>query len=178
MTSLFWASVAGEVEPMEIPSPCPGCGRAHADGKWVDPCPEVSCPTRGDRHGFLFGLAMPAQTRGEVLARVTEFAIVKGYDKHVLYVKLSEVGEHGTIKTPHFTPLSYGDMERLGLTPTSWTPLHEREPTAWAVICPVHRQVFLTREEYEAQMDDPNALWKCPCGRQATWDDDNYERHG
>ena len=51
-----------------------------------------------------------------------------------------------------------------------------RKQTPWAVVCREHGQVFLTDKEYDAQMDDPDALWKCPlCGRQAEWDDDNYE---
>jgi len=51
----------------------------------------------------------------------------------------------------------------------------ERKQTPWAVICPEHGQVFLTDEEYDAQMDAPDAVWRCPCGQRAEWDDDNYE---
>ncbi len=55
---------------------------------------------------------------------------------------------------------------------------HSDVPTPWAIICRIHDQVFLTRGEYERQMDDPNALWKCPiCGRSAIWDDTNYEAY-
>jgi hypothetical protein len=37
---------------------------------------------------------------------------------------------------------------------------------------------YLTKEQYDKQMNDPNALWKCPtCGQLAEWDDDNYEEH-
>lgn len=51
-----------------------------------------------------------------------------------------------------------------------------QEPTAWAVICGEHGQVFLTREEYDRQMDSPSALWACPeCGEVAQWDDDNFD---
>jgi hypothetical protein len=52
----------------------------------------------------------------------------------------------------------------------------KRKQTPWAVICREHRQVFLTDAEYDAQMDNPDAVWKCPlCGHNAEWDDDNYE---
>ncbi len=47
--------------------------------------------------------------------------------------------------------------------------------TPWAVICVEHGQVFLTAEEYNKQMDDADSFWKCPCGRFAEWDNDNYE---
>ena len=55
------------------------------------------------------------------------------------------------------------------------------EPTPYAVRC--HQcepngdhLVYLTYEGYDRQMDRPEALWTCPrCGRDAQWDDDNYE---
>lgn len=48
-------------------------------------------------------------------------------------------------------------------------------PTPYAVHCRLHGLVYLSQAEYDRQMDDPNSLWKCPCGRLAEWDDDNYE---
>ncbi len=66
----------------------------------------------------------------------------------------------------------------------------ERPPTAYAVFCKevkgcVERcshlsldgAIFLTQQEYEAQMDNADYGWTCPiCGGQADWDDDNYDR--
>ena len=50
--------------------------------------------------------------------------------------------------------------------------------TPWAVICPNHGQAFLSREQYNYQMDLPNALWFCPeCGEVSNWDDDNELEH-
>lgn len=50
--------------------------------------------------------------------------------------------------------------------------------TPWAVICSVHAQVFLTREEYVRQLKQVSQRWECPkCFRPADWDDDNYESH-
>jgi hypothetical protein len=59
--------------------------------------------------------------------------------------------------------------------------------TPWAVYCPKHGKVFLTRDEYEAQMDAVNTPWTCPrecgppevgiCGEPSEWDDLNYEAH-
>lgn len=60
----------------------------------------------------------------------------------------------------------------------------------WAIICYQHdtpellaelkgrpTRVYLTREQYDKQMSNPNARWKCPaCGAcPVEWDDDNYE---
>jgi hypothetical protein len=46
----------------------------------------------------------------------------------------------------------------------------------YAVICPLHKQVFLTSEQYEEQMYRINALWRCPmCNQIAAWDDKNFE---
>ena len=50
-------------------------------------------------------------------------------------------------------------------------------PTRYAVICPEHDQVFITKESYIAQMWAADSYWKCPrCGSVAGFDDDNYER--
>lgn len=59
-----------------------------------------------------------------------------------------------------------------------------REESPWAVMCdgvaedlPSCGKVFLTESEYDAQMERPNSLWKCPfCGASAQWDDENYEK--
>jgi hypothetical protein len=56
--------------------------------------------------------------------------------------------------------------------------MSSHEPTPYAVTCRTHGRVFLTFEEYMAQMSAPHSLWACPdCGDTAYWDDDNYERH-
>jgi uncharacterized C2H2 Zn-finger protein len=64
---------------------------------------------------------------------------------------------------------------------------HPRPKSPWAVICRGHEdipgapacgQVFLTKHEYQRQMDRPDSTWHCPkCGADAWWDDDNYELH-
>jgi hypothetical protein len=39
-----------------------------------------------------------------------------------------------------------------------------------------HGLVYLTEEEYDRQMSNPDATWRCPlCRYEADWDDDNYE---
>lgn len=54
----------------------------------------------------------------------------------------------------------------------------ETEETPWAVNCPIHSKICLTKEQYDAQMNRPNSLWMCPlCGEVAYWDDEHYERH-
>lgn len=57
-------------------------------------------------------------------------------------------------------------------------------PTPFAILChnteahdaPLTR-VFLTEQNYNAQMKRPNSRWMCPaCGESPVdWDDDNYE---
>ena len=48
--------------------------------------------------------------------------------------------------------------------------------TPWAVYCAGHHLVFLSRSEYTAQMQQPNARWACPlCLDEAKWDDDTHE---
>lgn len=50
-------------------------------------------------------------------------------------------------------------------------------PTPYAVRCPRHGLVHLTKKEYEQQMMAANSLWKCPtCGMAAQWDDDTLEK--
>jgi hypothetical protein len=70
--------------------------------------------------------------------------------------------------------------------------VNEREKTAWRLHCPYHGIVYLTREEYMAQMAAPDSKWKCPafdngdptdpndpgpgvCGAVSSWDDHWYE---
>ena len=58
--------------------------------------------------------------------------------------------------------------------------------TPYAVHCPIHGFVWLTREEYAHQMDLPDDGWRCPvmdtdpqrfglCGAPALWDEENFE---
>lgn len=48
--------------------------------------------------------------------------------------------------------------------------------TRYAVSCPVHGQVYLTKAEYDRQMNLADDRWACPrCGRTAEFDDDNYD---
>ena len=65
------------------------------------------------------------------------------------------------------------------------TDTHGRPRTPWAVHCegPFDMPgygcglVYLTKQEYDRQMDAPDSLWKCPlCRYSAQWDDDNYEQ--
>lgn len=50
--------------------------------------------------------------------------------------------------------------------------------TPYAIICPNHKQVFLTKEEYDFQMNRPNSRWICPiCREISDWDDGNYENN-
>lgn len=51
-------------------------------------------------------------------------------------------------------------------------------PTPWAVTCPTHGQVFLSREEYSRQLVAIDNPWTCPeCEARADWDDENYALH-
>jgi hypothetical protein len=50
--------------------------------------------------------------------------------------------------------------------------------TPWAVLCPTHGQVFLTKLQYDKQISEVDARWSCPrCGALAEWDDDNNEQY-
>lgn len=71
---------------------------------------------------------------------------------------------------------------------------YKRPPTAYAVFCKksiatldgcedrcshlsLDGAIFLTEEEYELQMNNPDDAWTCPvCGGSADWDDYNYDR--
>lgn len=55
--------------------------------------------------------------------------------------------------------------------------MFEQEQTPWAIICPVHGQVFLSEKEYLRQLSKPDAKWTCYCGEVSDWDDDNYEEY-
>jgi hypothetical protein len=57
------------------------------------------------------------------------------------------------------------------------TPIKPNPETPWAVICPKHGRVFLSEQEYIAQMRRADRLWECLCGREAEWDDANYDEH-
>lgn len=49
-------------------------------------------------------------------------------------------------------------------------------PTRYAIRCTLHGLIYLTKEEYDRQMAQPDALWICPrCGRRAQFDDAMYE---
>ena len=55
-----------------------------------------------------------------------------------------------------------------------------QKATPWAIICPVHGQVFLNEREYLTQLGNPDSFWKCPiCGYYDPflWDDDNWEEY-
>lgn len=46
------------------------------------------------------------------------------------------------------------------------------EPAYARVICPHHRGVYLTHEEYTRQLEMPGEKWRCPrCGAESTFDD-------
>lgn len=59
--------------------------------------------------------------------------------------------------------------------------------TAYAVICPHHGRVYLTKANYDWQMSMPGRGWECPrfvtepvdtmgpCGAPSEFDDDTYE---
>ena len=50
------------------------------------------------------------------------------------------------------------------------------EATPYAVLCPRHGRVYLTREGYQQQLSRPHAKWACPtCKRVSTFDDATYE---
>jgi len=53
----------------------------------------------------------------------------------------------------------------------------ERPKTPYAVLCHgICGQVFLTGAEYDLQMSDPDAVWRCPaCGDSADFDDGQFE---
>lgn len=53
-------------------------------------------------------------------------------------------------------------------------------PTAHAIICPKHGQVFLSPQEYIRQLDQPDSRWTCPvCGNDdpVQFDDSNYDEY-
>ncbi len=54
-----------------------------------------------------------------------------------------------------------------------------KDPYYAAVWCRVHKQQLITDVQYDAEMNDPNGLWRCPtCGEHALFDDDYWEeRH-
>ena len=74
--------------------------------------------------------------------------------------------------------MMYEDMENKA----NGSLVTRGEPSPYAVLCTHGKRIpaercYLTRQEYTEQMCHPDALWACPvCGRQATWDDENYEK--
>lgn len=63
----------------------------------------------------------------------------------------------------------------LGSEQQTMFPFTSGEKEA-AIICPVHRHVNLTKDDYKEQMSQPSVFWKCPiCGSMSDWDDDNYD---
>ena len=55
---------------------------------------------------------------------------------------------------------------------------NEEAMSSFAIICPLHGRVFLSHEEYDEQIRDTYAVWKCPrCGKSALFDDELYESH-
>ena len=62
-------------------------------------------------------------------------------------------------------------MKRVSQVITGYS-VRCREDPACRMGTPIH----LTHEEYDYQMDRPDATWQCPiCGGHADWDDDIYE---
>lgn len=60
--------------------------------------------------------------------------------------------------------------------------MESNEPTPYAVKClngcNNGKLVFLTKECYNWQMNNPNQLWRCPrCLSEAIWNDTNYEKY-
>ena len=62
---------------------------------------------------------------------------------------------------------------------------HGRPRTPYAVFCDGpwdipglgHDLVYLTKEEYNRQMNVPSKTWRCPiCMYEATWSDENWEQ--
>lgn len=50
--------------------------------------------------------------------------------------------------------------------------------TPWAVFCPIHGRVYLTRPQYDAQITKPDNRWVCTiCGAVSEWDDDTYDKY-
>ena len=61
---------------------------------------------------------------------------------------------------------------------TRFQKIVEIEETPWAIHCPKHGKICLTKEQYDHQMYHPGPIWICPvCGDDAYWDDDHYEKH-
>lgn len=48
----------------------------------------------------------------------------------------------------------------------------------YGIICDDHGKQGLSPEEYNAQMNEANSLWRCPitgCISRVYWDDDRYD---
>lgn len=55
-----------------------------------------------------------------------------------------------------------------------------KHPTPYAIICSIHKQVFLSSHEYNRQMRSANSLWVCPLCPEfqigTQFDDANYDK--
>lgn len=54
------------------------------------------------------------------------------------------------------------------------------DATPYAILCktPTCGKVYLTEQEYLAQMSQPNLRWCCPvCDKVAEWDDETFEAY-
>ena len=57
------------------------------------------------------------------------------------------------------------------------TTCDQNPDSPYGIYCEEHGEQGLTKENYTKQMNNPDALWKCPiCGMSAWWDDDRYEK--
>jgi len=69
--------------------------------------------------------------------------------------------------------IKYPDRDKWGRNRTAFA-IHCQGP--WDMPGNGHGLVYLTQQEYVAQMNAPDSRWKCPlCRYEAGWDDDNYE---
>jgi len=57
--------------------------------------------------------------------------------------------------------------------------MSNEELNPYAIICPTDGQVYLTEQQYNKQMANPDTRWICPvCGIQPVeFDDINFEDH-
>ena len=54
--------------------------------------------------------------------------------------------------------------------------IHGNLRTPYAISCPNDGLVYLSYEQYDQQMNQPDNRWQCPiCRELSYWDDDNYE---
>lgn len=54
---------------------------------------------------------------------------------------------------------------------------HGNPRTPYAIRCPYHKLVYLTREDYVQQLKNAHVRWHCPmCENMVTFEDENYEQ--